>query len=379
MKIKHYLMALMCLTGMSLVTAACGDDDPIDNPMEDPDTPDDSTVDPKDDPTDDPSGGELAPYLKIFNEMKPGIYTCMDGDQQGVFAKGTDGSGFYISDITDYNTFYPSMHITENALPNNFNGFDGDRTSYSFVYSQPMLHEGYTCEWAGLTWSDEMIYKLEAVYPSRSEMMNQGEWLPIVIGYMSGTATKIDDAGDFQTTYMKLANRYQRFSHKIGPDKMMPQTTVLKPSGWLYDLYPNEMNTKKHIIPYTGGGDYMWMKVNRWMPTGPNVPQWYPCYVDFVEYVEAQLENVSEADARAYIQKVKDEAPVNNIVKDDKFDTANEDGTPYSIIHFEMNGERDEGELGHNYFYPGYEVIYMKEEGKSLLTIKFTTNYLLVR
>ena len=49
----------------------------------------------------------------------------------------------------------------------------------------------------------------------------------------------------------------------------------------------------------------------------------------------------------------------------------------YQTIWYQADGENlGEGELGHTYFYPGYEVIYMRngEDFKSLI-IKFTTNY----
>ena len=368
-------MALMCMAGLAIMTTACQEDNPSEDPEEN-----------GGENTGENSGGnsgngqqdELTDYvaicLDIFNNIKPGIYTCMDGSTTGVVAKGTDGSGFLISDINDYTTYYPTIRITSNALPNGFSAFDGDRTAYTFVYSQPLLHEGCTATWQDLLWNEEMIYKLVDVYPNRNAMFNAtGTMLSIAI--MSSTLTKIDDAGNFQETYMKLADRYQKFSHKIGPDKMMPQTTIHKPNGWCYDLYPDEMNTKKHVIPYTGKGDYDWMIVNRWMPTGTGTGNPYPCYVDFVEYIEVYLSNVTEEDARAYIKKVKDEGLIIHVAHDVEFTEPGEDWDTF-VIWFESDGEdTEEGELGHTYFWPGYEVVFTRNELGTSLTIKFTTNY----
>lgn len=372
-------MALMCMVGLAIMTTACQEDNPNEDLEEN-----------GGENTGENSGGnsgngqqdELTDYvaicLDIFNNIKPGIYTCMDGSTTGVVAKGTDGSGFLISDINDYTTYYPTIRITSNALPNGFSAFDGDRTAYTFVYSQPLLHEGSTATWQGLIWNEEMIYKLVDVYPNRNAMFNAtGTMLSIAI--MSSTLTKIDDAGNFQETYMKLADRYQKFSHKIGPDKMMPQMTVWNPKQWRSDLYPDEMNQKKHVIPYTGGGSFEWMTVNRWMPTGPSLPLLnYPCYVDYVEYIEACYFNVSEADARAYVKKVKEEAPVKNIRHDDDTTGPDENGNTIIMFHFQSDGSPETGDLGYTYCFPGYEVIYFNEAGQSSLTIKFTTNYLTI-
>lgn len=375
MKIKHFLMALTsvaCLT----VFSACEDLlSLVDNGEE------------GEEQTEDPQGGEegedqpsdyIKQCIEKFNDMAPGIFTYRDEDHTALVAKGTDGSAFFIPDVNDYMCFYPTQSIKENPFPNAFEAIDSDKTHYKFVYGQPMHHANNHCQWQGEEWDGEMIYKLEDRYPSRTAMFaDKGGATVMLVATAPEDKKKIDDAGNFMETYRKIAGRYQTFSHMIGPDKMMPQTTVWRPGQWLKDLYPDEMNTKKHVIPYTGKGDYYWFTVNRWMPTGPYVSDPYPsCFVDFVEYIEVYIENVSEADAKAYIEKVKSEGLITNIVHDEAF-TETVDGKVYSNIWFEGNGQNiGEGELGHTYFYPGYEVVYMQNgEDFKTLTIKFTTNY----
>ena len=384
MKIKHFLMMLLCTAGVTFMTASCEDLFPLDN--EEDNTEENNGGD-EGDNGNNQSGNEeedklLSLSKQMFDAIPAGIYTIQyDGeDQIGVIAKGTDGSGFGISDVNDYFCYYPTMHITENALPAHFHGFDADRTAYSFVYGQPMAHENHVAQWQGITWNSEMIYKLVDEYPTRDDMISKsGEMLAIGLAYKDANPKKIEDAGNFQETYLKLANRYQKFSHKVGPDKMMPQMTVWNPKQWRSDLYPDEMNQKKHIIPYTGGGSFEWMTVNRWMPTGSSLPRLnYPCYVDFVEYIEACYFNVSEADARAYIKKVKEEAPVKNIRHDDDTTGPDENGNTIIMIHFQSDGSPETGDLGYTYCFPGYEVIYFKDSSMSSLTIKFTTNYLTI-
>ena len=377
MRIKHYLMGLACVASMVLLTTSCEDLLSLVNPDEDDDTVENEDPQGEEEGPDKPSSYVLE-CLEIFNEMQPGIYTFRDGEYTAMVAKGTDGSAFHIPDVNDYFCYYPTQAIKENALPNGFTAFDSDRTHYKFVYGQPSLHKDCFASWQGVDWNSEMIYKLVDEYPTRNAMFaGEGGGELVVIALAVGSnPQKIDDAGDFQETYMKLANRYQKFGNKIGPDKMMPQTTAWNPKGWRSDLYPDEMNINKHVIPYTGKGTYSWMTVNRWMPTGSSTRPPYPCYVDYVEYIEVYLENVPEEDARAYIELVKKEGLITNVVHNEDY-TDEVDGKVFQNIWFEANGkDLAEGELGHTYFYPGYEINYIHsgDDFKTLL-IKFTTNY----
>ena len=378
MRFKRFLMAVVCVASLTVFVTGCEDLlSLIDNGEGEEEQTEEQPQGVEEDDEFKPT--EYVKQLLVkFNDMTPGIFTYRDGEYTVLIAKGTDGSAFFIPDVTDYFCYYPTTAIKENALPSGFEAFDGDRTHYSFVYGQPMLHNDTYAEWQGLDWTNEMIYKLVDEYPSRDALFaaKGAGTLVVVAGVNASELNKIDDAGNFQETYMKIANRYQTFSHKIGPDKMMPQTTVWKPKGWCFDLYPDEMNTKKHVIQYTGRGDYYYMTVNRWMPTGPNTGVPYPCYVNFVEYIEVYLQNVPEEDARAYIEKVKAEGLITRTQHEEEF-TEDVDGKTYQNIWYQADGENlGEAELGHTYFYPGYEVIYMRngEDFKSLI-IKFTTNY----
>ena len=383
MRFKRFLMAVVCVASLAVFVTGCEDLlSLIDNGEgEDEEYVDQEGEYPTDKPSDDPN--DLISVLwKKFEEFKTGIYTYQDNGHTVVVAKGTDNSAFVITDATDYFCYYPTQAIRTNALPSGFSGFDADRTHYKFVYGQPMLHADTYAVWQGVEWTNEMIYKLVDQYPNRRAMF-EGEGagtLAVVTTHPSSDFTKIDDAGTFEETYIKIINRYQAFSNKVGVDKLMPQTTVWWPKSWCTDLYPDEMNAKKHVIPYTGKGDIYWMKVNRWMPTGSSVPNPYPCYVDYVEYIEVYYENVSEEDARAYIAKLKKEGLITRIHHDEDF-SDEVDGKAYQNIWFEADGQ-DLGaeELGHTYFYPGYEVSYIHsgEEFRTLL-IKFTTNYTTIR
>lgn len=369
MKTRNFLLSLLCIASLVFMSVACNglDLDKDTNDTEVDDGPDGGNEEGEE----GEEGDDIVPSLKaIFDAMPAGIYTCPNDDATGVIAKGTDGSGFEIADINDYFTYYPTPAKPKSALPGTIKAFDADKTAYSIVYSQAMLHEDYSATWKGVDWSDEMIYKLEARFNSRDEMFhNIGTLTVIAIAQKSGKMTKIDDAGDFTETYLKLADKYQTFSNKVSPDKMMPQTTVYSPSGWIHDLYPEEMETNNFVIPFTGSGKYVYFKVFRWMPTGPTIPPPYSCFVDFVDSVEVLIHDVSEEDARAYFKVLKEKAHATNVYHDSE---TNENGI-LSIV-YDADGELDPEEIGHTVIYPSYTATYSKSAEGSTLTLKFVSD-----
>ena len=177
---------------------------------------------------------------------------------------------------------------------------------------------------------------------------------------------KKEDAGNFEETYIKIAKRVQVCGPIVPPSKMVQQYQEHGFGKWRDDLYPADMEAKKYVFRYTGSGTVSSFEVDHVFEWGAsaNDPRvvWLPapCQTDDVAYVIVEIDNVSEADAKAFIDKVRAEGVYSRILGDSSVD---------GIMGFEADSWDTEF-TGDGLVYPEYEIMYF--DGK--LKIEFAVS-----
>ena len=312
---------------------------------------------------DDEQGGgnidDVRDYKERYKKTEPGIY--MNGNT--LLAKGTDGSLFYIPDVTSYQQ---PLEVAPEAIPAQWVGWDGKSSLFHFELHYYNDNDG---NWMTHTYQDTILYCMEDKWG--------GEFKDDAIAGESGIMQfmffkdfqKVADAGDFEETFVEIAKRYQKCGPIMKPSEMIRHYTEHYLGNWLSDWYPADMEATGYVFKYTGSGTIIEMGVQRIFQWGEPRDHWnwIPWSVtDDVTAVTVTINNVSEADATAFINKVKAEGHYTRVTSD----VANEviigfAADSYNYYDDDVHGPAPEGLNG--WVYPSYEVSYI--DGR--LTIEF--------
>ena len=304
---------------------------------------------------------DISNWKGIYEKAAPGIY--MNGNE--LLAKGTDGSIHHIPDVTSLQT--PQAMGGKPSIPNNWHAYDGKSSTYFFWMDYYNDNDG---NWLTYTYEDTIFYSVQDKWDN-SQLDNMIDFKGDRTTFMSFSHfTKVDDAGTFEETYAKIAKRVQACGPIVKPSNMVQQYTEHGFGKWRDDLYPADMEAKKYVFRYTGSGTVSSFEVDRVFEWGAsaNDPRvvWLPasCQVDDIAYVIAEYKDVSEADAKAFIDKIRTDGFYSRILTD-----TNAEG----VMTFEADSwdywEKQGIEFtGNGYVYPTYKILYFGET----LSIEYT-------
>ena len=301
------------------------------------------------------NGGEITDWTLHYQQAEPGIY--MNGND--LLAKGTDGSIFHIDDVTSMQI--PGAAGGKECIPNNWHAYDGKMSTYFFWMDYYNDNDG---NWQTYTYQDTVFYKNQTEWSSKEDALRNGG---ITYFMFFKDYKKVDEAGDFEQTYINIAKRVQVRGPIVPPSKMVLQYKKYN-CQWLSDFYPADMEAKGYVFKYTGAGSIFTMEVDRVFEWGASVNNpkvaWLPkCDIDDVAYVIVDIRNAKAEEVKAYIAKIKAEGHYTRIVGDIEAD---------GIISFEADSwdwEAPEGSEIAGYVYPTY-TIFFTEDG--MLRIEFT-------
>jgi len=298
---------------------------------------------------------------KKYEQAEPGIYVNSEGK---LVAKGTDGSVFIVPDTSQF--LSTLAMFCEPFYPAGFQAWDGKSSIYSFSMDYYNDNDGnaFTSHY-----EDTIGTVVVAEYPASGLSSIDAVKLEFTMPFMSfDDYNKIAEAGDFVTTYKTIAKMLQKAGPIVAPADMIQQYTKFD-CQWLSDRYPAAMEQAKYVIPYTGSGNIKYMRVDREFEGGktPDSYVWlYPCNVDDVVEIEVAIENVTEEDATAYIQKVKDEGVYSQFSEKNLAGLMNFSAGSDNYYDEDVNGPAPEGTNG--FVFPSYSVSYVNGN----LLIKYT-------
>ena len=301
-------------------------------------------------------------YDDLFKleRLEPGIYLR---DKSQLFAKSTDGGMFYINNVN-----WMMTAGTKECIPQDWRGFDGKNTTYQFTVK---VHNDIDNNWMTHTYKDTVFYKNVSVWDDARLTQCYKEAKLSEAFNTIGTVEKIDDAGDFDETYVTIAKRYQRNASIVPPSKQLLCYTEYGCKYWLSDYYPDDMDAKRYVIPYKGSGQIDKMSISRIFDWGATIDDphvaWLPgCLIDDVSDINVEIINVSSEDAAAYIKYIRENGIYTNLVKDGPTEfEANSNNYYDENVH----GPAPEGLK--QYVYPSYIVSY----SGGVLKIKFSVTY----
>lgn len=282
----------------------------IDDP-EKPDTPKDSTTTPVD---------EEKTIEEIFAEMPAGIYrtTGMSSvESEEILAKTTDGGLFY---KMNGNPLKNSAHDNDKLF-----GWDGNRLIYEFFYDSNDNYYFYNLREFGDTPSEYVGYATyesfawwKAFLLEEARAWKTGLWRNV----LKKNYEKIADAGNFEETYHQIA---QMIGSGDAPalSQQLLNTYAGYDVDWSYvsgKYYPKDMDDKNWVIPFTGSG-YMEkitiQRVHNWNAPMSHLYWAYGgCVIDNVSQITVQLSDVSEDEAKQYIEQVEASAKYNKTQAD---------------------------------------------------------------
>ena len=297
----------------------------------------------------DPTHGNYD-WKANYEKAEPGIY--MNGNE--LLAKGTDGCIFHILDVTEYQQ---PLEVAPEAIPAHWIGWDGKSSTYSFELHYYNDNDG---NWMTHTYQDTVLYCMEAKWADASlqDMVDIYGGRMAFMGFHS--FTKIADAGDFDQTFVEIAKRYQKVGPIVKPSDMIRHYTEHYMNRWLSDWYPADMEAAGYVFKYTGGGTIIEMGVQRIFQWGVKRDHWnwIPwSETDNVTGIKVVLNNVPEADAVAYINKVKAEGHYTRVIPDE-FGLIGFSADSYNYYDDDVHGPAPEGLEG--FVYPSYEISYIE-------------------
>lgn len=365
MRKLRYFSVLAAIAAFSFTFSACGDD-PIDSSDDlentDPNDPNNPGGSGNEGGSDDPWDPEniYSSPADFIKNLEPGMYEWAyteNGETDvTVFAKSKDG---WYMEIQYANSNSPVVRI-----------FDPETTFWKF------------------TNGDQTVEKYE--YKAREDMMG----IKLTYGHMheigpecAGSYVNAKKyAGILDTSNLvlkKVAESFSGYKDAYNAMKgkyldaatpffedMQPNVYQSFDKGWRSDLYPNDMDVQKYVFPWTAKGD-IHMKVTRDNEWPENVSVIYPCIINHVCRIEANIYNFDMNDARALIAKIKAEGHYVRILSDIDYNIEGLDLVSFQADHWY---EDEDPYLGINYFTPGYEVGYDAING--CLVIKYEVSFL---
>ena len=305
----------------------------------------------------DPTHGNFD-WKANYEKAEPGIY--MNGNE--LLAKGTDGSIFNIADVTEYQQ---PLEDAPEAIPAHWIGWDGKHSTYSFELHYYNDNDG---NWMTHTYQDTVLYCMENKWDD-AHLQDMVDAEGGRIAFMSfHSFKKIAEAGDFDQTFVEIAKRYQKCGPIVKPSNMIRHYTEHYYNRWLSDLYPAAMEDAGYVFKYTGSGTINKMSVKRIFQWGAQQEHWvwHPwCEIDDVAYVTVEIANVSEADAAAFVEKVKNGGHYTRVIPNE-YGLISFSADSYNYYDPDVHGPAPDGLKG--WVYPSYEVYYFE----GMLHIEFT-------
>lgn len=299
MKTSNFLTALLCLAMLALAPA-CNTNPPEQGtePGENTETPGNNNGNNgnnNENPNSNTDDSKLTNWQKCLKHVAPGIYQGlpdqiffgmeMDYEKQ-ILAVCADGSAFYIKDITDGDVIAP------------FTAFDGNLTFHDISAKNDSK--------LGLIYDDNVTVfskeKLESLNNAAASWIDVQ--LTVFAGYFGfddyfykGTMIenyfkKIDEAPDFNTTYEKIFNLAKKQGGFVAMNDLFHPVYTIYNDGWHSELYPEDMNTKRWVVPYDGTGKIERFCVKRqrgWEGGGKRFIFYGPCDWGNVTYVECDV------------------------------------------------------------------------------------------
>ena len=297
---KRISIALLCISMLAFVPAC--------TPFEDtPDTPEEQNSNGNGNGNENGNGNgngnqtntdddkDLTNWQKVLKHVEPGIYQGLPDQiyfgmemnyEKEILAVCADGSAFYIGDLTKGDVIAP------------FTAYDGNLTFHE-ISAKNDSKRGLIYDDIVTVYSKEQLESFNNAVASYIE--NQ---LKVFAGYFGfddyfykGTMIdtyfkKIDEATDFNSTYEKIFNLAKKQGNFVPINDLFHPIYTIYNDGWHSELYPEDMNTKRWVVPYDGTGKIERFCVKRqrgWEGGGKRFIFYGPCNWENVTYVECDV------------------------------------------------------------------------------------------
>lgn len=299
MKTSNFLTALLCLAMLALAPA-CNTNPPEQGtePGENTETPGNNNGNNgnnNENPYSNTDDSELTNWQKCLKHVAPGIYQGlpdqiyfgmeMDYEKQ-ILAVCADGSAFVIDDITDGDVIAPFTAFDGNLTFHEISAKNDSKLGLIYddkvtVYSKEKLESFGN---AAASWIDAQL-KIFAGFFGFDDYLYKGT---LIEKYFK----KIDEAPDFNTTYEKIFNLAKKQGGFVAMNDLFHPVYTIYNDGWHSELYPEDMNTKRWVVPYDGTGKIERFCVKRqrgWEGGGKRFIFYGPCDWGNVTYVECDV------------------------------------------------------------------------------------------
>ena len=381
---KKFLFALMCLAALTIVPA-CDPNPPIVDPEnpENPEKPD--KPDNPDNPNNPDDDKDLTPWQKCLKHVKPGIYKGVSDEEAGLgMNMGYDQNILAITE--DGYSFVVDLDGGSVVAP--FTIYDGDLTFIKVTASEPKTGV-YEHDKEITTYAKEQLQSLSF---KMCDIEKQVQFWAIEFGfsnYQTGTMIdnyfrKIDDAPDFQTTYQKIFNLAKKKGEYVAYDDLFTTVHTVYGDGWHNEFYPDDMNSKRWVVPYDGDGTIERFAVYRqrgWSEVGNRYVFYAPCNWENVTYVECDV-ICEEADAISWFDKITAMTDRYNAVDQNSTGIIYQFNDPSKVssvgYHYYSNDEDNSVPDGYKgYVHPEYNMQWMAPYGTFItpMSIKFGVSY----
>ena len=292
-------------------------------------------------------------------KMEPGIYVCIDDSfgKGDLIAKGTDNS------IIECNT------DTSMPIPDKFGAFDGNKTVYSFGYTTYDKKDYLICDISVM--SEE---KGSTIATTTTDIQStKALWGAkcVNLATFPSKYKKVQKGGSFQENYKWICQNYQTLAY-VAPESQFITSYKEYGTKWSNDRYPNELNSKGWVVPYTAGGKFEFQEICQqkgWNDIGRRKILWGGCSWGEVDYVRAGVSGITYEEAAAYVEKVKSLGKYNKVHED----FADGSKSISFVAYSDDSTENTEGFSG--YIYPGYSIKYTNYLTPTL-SIEFSVCYM---
>ncbi len=414
MRTSKLLLTLMCLAMLALVPA-CTPNPPEEgtNTGNNTETPGENNQDNQGNQNNtDDDDKDLSNWQKVLKHVEPGIYQGLPDQiyfgmkmdyENEILAVCADGSAFVIEDLTEGDVIAPITAFDGNLTFHQITAEDDKKLGLLYndvvnVYSKDQLESfGNTAGWV------DAQLKLFAGFFGFDDYFYKGT---MIEKYFK----KIDEATDFNSTYEKIFNLARKQGGFVAIDDLFHPVYTIYNDGWHSELYPEDMNTKRWVVPYDGTGKIERFCVKRqrgWEGGGKRFIFYGPCNWENVTYVECDV--VCEyAGAKYWFDKItamsdrynKVYEP-NTLCVDGEYDLLGDGSYMVNITTagyqyysepesdgnghrygYDANGARvqftsDEEDFGSGYVYPEYKMDWTKSAATFITPMKivFGVNY----
>lgn len=237
---------------------------------------------------------------KWFDSIPSAIYELNYGASIVIIAKTTDN---YLICLENPGRFSHSKINFEYlfAIPQHFVVYSPDKTYYTLEEKEYEIENGNFY----ITPTVQYFTKDVVVAHSRYEMMFEQFSGLYNIELSSNAKMKIvAPGGDFNALYAKMAQLYC-LKPLIPLDEMFTQSYIDNTGIWNRSLYPEDLNSKKFVFPYTGNGKISQFKVKYDYERPERIEFPYPCSTKKVVSIDVKITDVDTLMVERYMQQVR--------------------------------------------------------------------------